>query len=112
MSTPQQPSAPSPEDRRRHPRYHFEISVELEWGSSILNGLVRDISAGGMRIEMADPLWIGARFLAVIALEPPLRVECVVRRVEPGKAMGVTFATRTAEERARLVALLESLGKK
>lgn len=112
MSTPQQPSAPSSDDRRRHPRYDFGISVELEWGSSILEGQVRDISAGGMRIEMADPLWIGARFLAVIALEPPLRVECVVRRVEPGKAMGVTLATQTAEERARLVALIENLGKK
>ena len=78
----------------------------------MIRGSVIDISAEGMRIEIADPLWVGAGFSAVLALEPPLRMECVVRRVEPGRGMGVSLVTPEAEDRVRLAALLDPLGKK
>src|SRR2546426_12787758 len=93
-------------------RYPFGAVLEMEWGSAVLLGSVIDISAEGMRIEIADPLWVGARFSAVLALEPPLRMECVVRRVEPGRGMGVSLVTPEAEDRVRLAALLDPLGKK
>jgi len=82
----------------------------MEWGSAVIRGSVIDISAEGMRIEIADPLWVGAGFSAVLA--PPLRMECVVRRVEPGRGMGVSLVTPEAEDRVRLAALLDALGKK
>ncbi len=99
-------------ERRRSPRYLFDAVLEMEWGSAMLRGRVLDISAEGMRIEIADPLWVGARFSAVLALEPPLRMECVVRRVDPGRGMGVSLVAPGAEDRARLAVLLDTLGKK
>src|SRR2546426_10978555 len=74
----------------------------MEWGSAVIRGSVIDISAEGMRIEIADPLWVGARFSAMLALEPPLRMECVVRRAEPGGGMGVSLVTPEAADRGPL----------
>lgn len=99
-------------ERRRSTRHPFGAVLKMEWGSAVIRGSVIDISAEGMRIEIADPLWVGARFSAVLALEPPLRMECVVRRVEPGRGMGVSLVTLEAEDRALLAALLDALGKK
>ena len=99
-------------ERRRSHRYPFDAAVEMEWGSAKLHGRVRDISVEGMRIEIGDPLWIGAGFSAQVALNPPLRLECVVRRVEPGRAMSVSFIAQNEEGRRQLAALLETLAKK
>jgi hypothetical protein len=99
-------------ERRKSPRYPFDAVVELEWGSAKLRGRVSDISAEGMRIEIGDPLWLGAGFWAQVALDPPLRLECVVRRIEPGRSMGVSFGVPGEESRAQLAALLETLAKK
>jgi len=46
----------------------------------------RDISANGMFIEAADPLWIGAGFTARLNSKQPLTVDCSVKRIEPGRA--------------------------
>jgi len=62
-----------------------------------------------MFIESHDPFWVGATFSVVIALENPVRVDCVVRMVEAGEGMGVEFLQLSAEARAELerrVALL------
>ncbi len=99
-------------ERRHSPRYFFHAELELEWGSTILSGRVCDISVSGMFIETSDPLWVGAGFAAQLRLEPPVRVECSVRRVEPGRGMGVTFATPEPEGKARVVSLLGSLAGK
>lgn len=47
-----------------------------------------------------------------MAFAPPLRLEGVVRRVEPGRAMGVAFVVLDEARRAQLVALLWALAKK
>jgi len=112
MSKLQESGSATQTERRRSTRYPFGAVLEMEWGSAVIRGSVIDISAEGMRIEIADPLWVGARFSAVLALEPPLRMECVVRRVEPGRGMGVSLVTPEAEDRVRLAALLDPLGKK
>ena len=112
MSKLQESGPATQTERRRSPRYPFGEVLEMEWGSAVLRGKILDISAEGMRIEIADPLWVGARFSAALALETPLRMECVVRRVEPGKGMGVSLVALAAEDRARLAALLDTLGKK
>src|SRR2546426_7756836 len=83
----------------------------MEWGSAVIRGSVIDISAEGMRIEIADPLWVGARFSAMLALEPPLRMECVVRRGEAGGGMGGFLGAPGGEGRAPPAGLLRAVGK-
>ena len=88
-------------DRRWAPRYSFRANLEIEWGSAVLRASTRDISSNGMFIESADPLWIGAGFTAHLALHQSVKVDCSVKRIEPGLGMGVsvTLAERQHEER-------------
>ncbi len=79
-------------DRRRAPRYPYQASLEIEWGSARLRARTRDISAGGMFIESEDVLWVGAGFRARLVTARPLWLECYVKRVEPGLGMGVSVA--------------------
>ena len=89
---------PKRPDRRRAPRYRFQASLEIEWGSARLKARTRDISAGGMFIESEDTLWVGAGFRARLVTERPVWVHCSVRRVEPGRGMGVTVALPESSE--------------
>ena len=57
-------------ERRWAPRYPFRADLEIEWGSAVLAGKTRDISASGMFIEAADTLWVGAGFSARLNLSP------------------------------------------
>src|SRR5215467_13851155 len=77
-------------ERRWAPRYPFRTDLEIEWGSAVLRGITRDISSNGMFIESPDTLWVGAGFSAKLVLERPVKVDCFVKRVEPGRGMGVT----------------------
>jgi hypothetical protein len=79
-------------ERRWAPRYTFRTGLEIEWGSAVLRARTRDVSASGMFIESADPLWVGAGFTASLELDQPVRVDCRVRRVEPGLGMGVSVS--------------------
>jgi len=96
-------------DRRRAPRYRYQASLEIEWGSALLRGRTRDISAGGMFIEAEDVLWIGAGFRAHLATERPCWVECSVKRVEPGLGMGVTVELREDRSQRHYQDLLAKL---
>lgn len=86
-------------ERRWAPRYSFRAGLDIEWGSAVLRASTRDVSASGMFIESADPLWIGAGFSASLQLEPPVRVDCRVRRVEPGLGMGVSVTLREEQQK-------------
>jgi PilZ domain len=77
-------------EHRWAPRYSFRADLEIEWGSAVLRGNTRDISSNGMFIESTDTLWVGAGFTARLALDRPVKVDCFVKRVEPGRGMGVT----------------------
>jgi hypothetical protein len=96
-------------ERRWAPRYSFHADLEIEWGSAVLRGNTRDISANGMFIEAADPLWIGAGFTARLNLARPVRLDCSVKRVEPGKGMGVSVALSESESQKLYQDLLSSL---
>jgi len=85
-------------ERRWAPRYSFHTDLDIEWGSAVLRASTRDVSASGMFIESTDPLWIGAGFSASLQLEQPIRVDCRVRRVEPGLGMGVTVSFPQEEQ--------------
>ncbi len=96
-------------ERRKSPRYHFTAGVEIEWGSQLLKVSSSDISRGGMFVLTGDPLWVGAEFAARVLLEEPLQVDCIVRRVVPGKGMGVEFLRLENSSQARLENLLATL---
>ena len=108
-----EPMANSPvRDERRHAeRRPFQGTIEIDWGSTTLTGTVRDIGPRGLFVELLPPLWVGARFLARVALDPVLPLDCQVRRVEPGKGMGISFDVPEESGRVQLDALMASLSK-
>jgi hypothetical protein len=95
-------------ERRWAPRYHFRAALHIEWGSAVLRASTRDISSNGMFIESVDPLWVGAGFTASLQLDRPVTVICSVKRVEPGRGMGVSvsFADPQQETYQQLISTL------
>ena len=73
--------------------------MEIEWGSARLRAHTRDISASGMFLESEDVLWVGAGFRARLAVDRPVFMECSVKRVEPGRGMGVTVEMQDEQSR-------------
>jgi hypothetical protein len=96
-------------ERRWATRFSFRADLEIEWGSAVLRGNTRDVSANGMFIEAADTLWVGAGFTARLQLGHPVELHCSVKRVEPGYGMGVTVAPTHPENQQRFQDLLTSL---
>ncbi len=98
-------------DRREHFRGHCIADVEIQWGSSALRGRTLTVSLGGMLVEMENPLWVGAEFLARVSLEEgePLELGCVVRQVLPEVGVGVEFLDLKPTEQARLHKLVQTL---
>jgi hypothetical protein len=96
-------------DLRRAPRYRYQASLEIEWGSARLRAHTRDISAGGMFIEAEDVLWVGAGFRARLAAEKPCCLECSVKRVEPGRGMSVAVELREDQSQRHYRDLLAKL---
>jgi len=96
-------------ERRWAPRYSFRADLEIEWGSAVLRASTRDISANGMFIEAVDPLWIGAGFTARLNLERPVKLDCFVKRIEPGYGMGVAVAVAESESQKLFQDLLSTL---
>lgn len=96
-------------ERRWAPRYRFHADLEIEWGSTVLRARTRDISSSGMFIESADPLWIGAGFSAQLTLDKPVKLNCSVKRIEPGQGMGVSIAPAEEHHQEALQALINHL---
>jgi len=107
MSTLEHPSRRL--ERRWAPRYSFRAELEIEWGSALLRGKTRDISANGMFIESADTLWVGAGFTARLALDHPLQMDCSVKRIEPGRGMAVAVTVSEEQQLQRYHDLIASL---
>ena len=96
-------------ERRWAPRYRFHADLEIEWGSTVMRAHTRDISSSGMFIESPDPLWVGAGFSAQLALDQPVKLNCSVKRVEPGRGMGVSFAPLEEHHQETLLQLINHL---
>src|SRR5437773_12334183 len=100
-------------EHRCAPRYSIHADLETEWGSAMRRGSTRDISASGMFIEAADPLWVGASFTARLTLDRPVKLDCLVKRVEPGHGMGVSVVVSEPESHKlyeELLSLLSNTG--
>jgi hypothetical protein len=96
-------------ERRWAPRYSFRADLEIEWGSAVLRASTRDVSSSGMFIESSDPLWVGAGFTAHLVLDRRVKVDCSVKRIEPGSGMGVSVTLREEQHEQRYQDLLASL---
>jgi PilZ domain len=96
-------------ERRRAPRYRYQASLEIEWGSARLKGRTRDISEGGMFIESEDVLWVGAGFRACLVADRAVWLNCSVKRVEPGYGMGVAIAHPENQSQQQFEDLLAKL---
>jgi PilZ domain-containing protein len=96
-------------EHRNWQRRKFSGNIEIEWGSTVLKGTVRDVGPGGLFVELVPPLWVGAEFRARLILDPVLLLDCVVTRVEPGTGIAVKFEVAEESGKAQLEALLVSL---
>ena len=94
--------------RREFARYQFQVRAEILWASRRVWGNITDVSRGGMFIEMAHAPCVGARFTVQLALNEPLRLNCVVRRVVPDLGVGVVLSV-PEQSRKRFNALLVAL---
>ncbi len=102
--------SPEQGERRALPRYRFYGHVEMVLPSKVRWGRVRDVSGAGMFIETGECLAVNTCFQASLALETPLPMECVVRRVVPGRGIGVSISFLQEDARRRFTALLIALG--
>jgi len=96
-------------ERRHFQRKKFRGKLEMEWGSAILTGEVRDIGPRGLFVELTPPLWLGARFRGRLVVNPSLLLDCTVARVEPAKGFAVVFDVAEETGKAQLEALLVNL---
>jgi hypothetical protein len=100
---------PSANERRKSNRRPFQGTLEIEWGAAILTASTRDISPGGLFVELTPPLWVGATFSARLLLNPVLKLHGTVRRVEPGKGIAIAFDLPEESGKLQLEKLLETL---
>ena len=96
-------------ERRWAPRFRYHADLEIEWGSTVLRARTRDVSSNGMFIESPDPLWVGAGFSAQLVLDKPVRLNCSVKRVEPGRGMGVSISSEEEPHLQRYQDFINSL---
>lgn len=97
-------------EKRESRRANYPAEVEIEWGSSTIRARTRNLSLGGMLLEMSNPLWMNAEFEARIALpDGPVRVHGIVRRLVGGVGIGVEFVEISPQDLGRLRQLIEGL---
>jgi hypothetical protein len=89
-------------------RYNFHVDAKIVWPSRTRWARVTNISRTGMFIAMANPPELNVGFSAYLALDTPLRLDCIVRRVVPQRGIGVTL-TVPLECKQRFAALLLAL---
>ena len=95
---------------REFARYEFHVDAEIMRDSKTMWGRVTNISQRGMFIEVADPPGVGVSFTVRLALNVPLQLECVVRRVAANRGIGVALSVgNNAKKRfeALLLAIAE-----
>ena len=109
VAAPDASNAQPAAERRLSPRFSCDIGITMNWGGAVLDGRVVDISAHGMFVKIDKPLWIGAEFTAQLVVEKPVRIECVVRRIEPFRGMALTYLVPHETEQAALAAIFEKL---
>lgn len=89
-------------------RFHFHVEAKIVWPARTRWARVTNISRTGMFIEIVNPPELNVKFSVYLALDTPLRLDCIVRRVIPKRGIGVTLCV-PPEEKERFTSLLQAL---
>ena len=99
--------------KRSTSRVHANEDVWVCWRCDGHDAIsrVRDISVGGLSLEVSNRrAAVGqTATLDFLVQEGPIRVECVVRRVEIGHRLGFKFTAVTDAHRSHLAKLISRL---
>jgi hypothetical protein len=98
------------QDNRREPRVALSSDVECELDKGLFRWRFADISAGGMFIDVYDPLPPGTLFRLRFQLDPPpIAATAQVNYVQPRIGMGVEFKELAEEDRGRIRELVDRM---
>jgi hypothetical protein len=98
------------QENRREPRVSLSSEVDCEVDSGHVRWRFADISAGGMFIDVYDPLPPGTRFGLRFQLEPPpISARAQVHYVQPRIGMGVEFVELAKDDRERIREIVNRL---
>jgi hypothetical protein len=90
-------------ENRREPRVCLSSDVECEVETGRVRWRFADISAGGMFIDVYDPLPAGTLFRIRFQLDPPpIAARAQVHYVQPRIGMGVEFVELAEQDRHRI----------
>jgi PilZ domain-containing protein len=96
------------EDNRREPRVCLASDVECELETGHVRWRFADISAGGMFIDVYDPLPPGTVIRLRFQLDPPpIAATAQVHYVQPRIGMGVEFVELAEDDRHRIRDLVD-----
>ena len=98
--------------QRKHTRCDWDSEIGVEWSGEIHAARARNISLGGLYVDMAAPPPLGQRVLIHVEL-PGIPDVCllpsIVRWSRPGDGFGVQFESLRAVEVWALNRLLRDL---
>lgn len=90
-------------NRRRHKRAHVLFSGSLISGDRTASGIMFDISAGGARMRLAEPMELGSAITLRLANRLDFHVEVAWQR---GQMLGLKFREAPAKIAATMAGLL------
>jgi hypothetical protein len=102
----------TPHSKRFSSRVETPGDVYVYWSSAGYDDTsrVRDLSSGGLFVQTRKPRSVGAKTkLHFLVEEGQIRAEAIVRRVEPGRGLGLKFTAVREEDRRRLADLMKRL---
>lgn len=110
------PFQPGSSERRRHPRFRCQNSVEVYFQDVILWGTLADLSLSGCFIEMSAQLEPGTKLrLGIWFGQNKTQVDAQVMQKTPGMGVGLKFLQLSAqgeEEIRKFLASLSPFAKK
>lgn len=97
-------------ENRQEPRVSLSSEVDCEVDSGHVRWRFADLSAGGMFIDVYDPLPPGTQFGLRFQLEPPpISAKAQVHYVQPRIGMGVGFVDLAKDDRERIREIVDRL---
>jgi hypothetical protein len=98
------------QENRREPRVSLAADVECEVDARRVRWRFADLSAGGMFIDVYDPLPTGTLFRLRFQLDPPpIAARAQVHYVQPRIGMGVEFVELAQDDRQRIRDVVDRL---
>jgi PilZ domain len=98
--------------RRFTSRFEATAGMWVDWRCAGLEDIsrVRNISLGGLFLETPTSRGLGSTVkLEFLVQEGQIRADSVVRRVEPGRGLGLKFTGVSDQDRPRLATLMNRL---